>query len=59
MIPVKVCRGLPVDPLDGLVRNSVGHADTDPVGVVERVRRQAETLRMQWQTEKEDAATVE
>ena len=34
-------------------------AAPDPGGVVERVRRQAETLRAQWQTEKEDAAVIE
>lgn len=36
-----------------------GVAAPDPGGVVERVRRQAETLRAQWQREKEDAAVVE
>ena len=36
-----------------------GVAPPDPGGVVDRVRRQAETLRMRWQTETEDAALVE
>ena len=36
-----------------------GVAPPDPGGVVERIRRQAETLRAQWQREKEDAAVVE
>jgi very-short-patch-repair endonuclease len=36
-----------------------GVAPPDPGGVVERVRRQAETLRMQWQRENEEAAVLE
>jgi very-short-patch-repair endonuclease len=36
-----------------------GVAAPDPGGVVERVRRQAETLRAQWHREKTDAAGVE
>lgn len=44
---------LGIEPLGG------GVAPPDPGGVVERVRRQAETLRAQWQREKEDAAVIE
>jgi very-short-patch-repair endonuclease len=36
-----------------------GIAPPDPSGVVERIRRQAESLRAQWQREKEDAAVAE
>jgi very-short-patch-repair endonuclease len=36
-----------------------GIAPPDPGGVVDRVRKQAETLRAQWQKEKEDATVVE
>jgi very-short-patch-repair endonuclease len=36
-----------------------GGAEPDPGGVVERVRRQAETLRAQWEREKKDAAGTE
>lgn len=35
-----------------------GVAPPDPARVVERIRRQAETLRAQWQREQEDAAVV-
>lgn len=43
----------------GIEPLGAGVAAPDPGGVVERVRRQAETLRTQWQLEKEERNVVE